>query len=130
MKTILLGLYIFMPVLLYAQKDTKIIAVDIRGIRCQGGSGLCSTIGESSKIMSSPYIVKATANSIFLWMDTTTTKSEENIDFFVQEADFILDKNTLFFLGIEPKWHTLKKGKYPIIREESALKIVLPLTEL
>ncbi len=129
MKKLLFWLYILWPTLFYGQKETLRIEVDIRGVRCQGGSGLCSILGEQSKIESNSYILKGNENSIILVVEASS-KSIQNVDFFVQEEDFLLDKNTLLALGIDPKWQLLKKGTYAFTREKEIVKVIIALAEI
>lgn len=129
MKKLLFWLYILWPTLIYGQMETPKIGVDIRGVRCQGGSGLCSILGEQNKITSNSYILKGNENSIVLVVEANS-KNLQNMDYFVQEEDYLLEKNTLVALGINPKWQLLKKGKYTFTREKEGLKVIIALSEI
>ncbi|MDR2206788.1 MAG: hypothetical protein LBE36_11620 [Flavobacteriaceae bacterium] len=49
--------------------------------------------------------------------------------YFVQDADFILDENILKLLNINPKSAVIKQGKYPIVSEGNKRFAVFILSE-
>ena len=138
---------IVLPLLSIAQTELKINA-EIRGRSCNGGLGLCSvsTTLEMQKInqeiktkavkindttvvlafeknLLSEQEQKSLFNSTFNKITTT-----EAIDF-IQEEDLTIDSQTLQILGIDSKYNTLKKGKYPLVISNDTIKVTLQLWE-
>jgi hypothetical protein len=138
---------IMLPLLSIAQTELKINA-EIRGRSCNGGLGLCS-VSTTSEIQKTNQEYKTTAfkldeTTVVLEFHKTLLSEEEQksllnttlskitasqtIDF-VQEEDVTIDPQTLLLLGIEPKYNTIKKGKYPLLVSNETIKITLKLWE-
>jgi len=136
-----------LPLLSIAQTELKINA-EIRGRSCNGGLGLCS-VSTTSEIQKTNQEYKTTAfkldeTTVVLEFHKTLLSEEEQksllnttlskitasqtIDF-VQEEDVTIDPQTLLLLGIEPKYNTIKKGKYPLLVSNETIKITLKLWE-
>lgn len=138
---------IMLPLLSIAQSELKINA-EIRGRSCSGGLGLCS-VSTTSEIQKNNQEYKTTAfkldeTTVVLEFHKTLLSEEEQkillnttlskitasptIDF-VQEEDVTIDPQSLLLLGIEPKYNTIKKGKYPLLVTNETIKITLKLWE-
>ena len=138
---------IMLPLLSIAQTELKINA-EIRGRSCNGGLGLCS-VSTTSEIQKTNQEYKTTAfkldeTTVVLEFHKTLLSEEEQksllnttlskitasqtIDF-VQEEDVTIDPQSLLLLGIEPKYNTIKKGKYPLLVTNETIKITLKLWE-
>ena len=138
---------IMLPLLSIAQTELKINA-EIRGRSCNGGLGLCS-VSTTSEIQKTNQEYKTTAfkldeTTVVLEFHKTLLSEEEQksllnttlskitasqtIDF-VQEEDVTIDPQSLLLLGIEPKYNTIKKGKYPLLVSNETIKITLKLWE-
>jgi len=136
-----------LPLLSIAQTELKINA-EIRGRSCNGGLGLCS-VSTTSEIQKTNQEYKTTAfkldeTTVVLEFHKTLLSEEEQksllnttlskitasqtIDF-VQEEDVTIDPQSLLLLGIEPKYNTIKKGKYPLLVSNETIKITLKLWE-
>jgi hypothetical protein len=128
-----------------AQTELKINA-DIRGRNCAGGLGLCSVSTTVAFEKTNPEY-KTTAfkldettialefNKTLLseeeqksLLNTTLTKMTPSQDMvFTQEQDIIIDTQTLVFLGIAPKYNTIKKGNYPLVISDDTIKVTFQL---
>ncbi len=130
-----------------AQTELKINA-DIRGRNCNGGLGLCS-VSSTSETKADNQEFKTTAykldestlvlefNKTMLSEDeqksllnTTISKIDSShIPEFIQEEEVIVDSEMLLLLGIAPKYNTIKKGNYPLLITDNAIKVTLKLWE-
>ena len=138
---------IVLPLLSIAQNELKINA-EIRGRSCNGGLGLCSVsissdakkINQENKLsafkIDETTVVLEFHNTLLSeeeqksLLNTTLSKitASQTIDF-VQEEDVTIDPQSLLLLGIEPKYNTIKKGKYPLLVSNETIKITLKLWE-
>ena len=138
---------IVLPLLCIAQTELKINA-EIRGRSCNGGLGLCS-VSTTSELQKTNQEIKAKAvkindTTVVLAFDKTLLSEQEQKSlfnstfnkitttetiYFIQEEDLTIDSQTLQLLGIDPKYNTLKKGKYPLAITPDAIKITLQLWE-
>jgi hypothetical protein len=48
---------------------------------------------------------------------------------FIQDEDFIFDKDLLLYMGFDTKYHLLKKGNYPLEIVEDKVIVTLELSE-
>ena len=148
MKNILYSaMLIALPLLSIAQTELKIDA-DIRGRNCSGGLGLCS-VSTTTETQKTNQESKTTAtkldettlqlqfNKMLLseqeqksLLNATLNKitTTENINF-IQEEDLTIDIQTLLLLGIDSKYNTIKKGKYPLVITNDTIKVTLKLWE-
>ena len=138
---------ILLPLLSIAQTELKINA-EIRGRSCNGGLGLCS-VSTTSEMQNTNLEIKTKAfkindTTVVLAFDKTLLSEQEQkslfnstlnkittterIDF-IQEEDLIIDGQTLQLLGIDSKYNTLKKGKYPLVISNETIKVTLQLWE-
>jgi len=138
---------IVLPLLSIAQTELKINA-EIRGRSCNGGLGLCR-ISTNLEMQKTNQEIKTSAlkindTTVVLVFDNTLLSEQEQksllnttlskitasqtIDF-VQEDDVTIDPQSLLLLGIEPKYNTIKKGKYPLLVTNETIKITLKLWE-
>ena len=141
------AMLIALPLLSIAQTERTITA-DIRGRNCSGGLGLCS-VSTSVELEKTNQEYKTLAfkldeSTVELQFNKTLLSEEEqksllnttlmkitasqNIEF-VQEEDLVIDNETLLFLGIAPKYNTIKKGNYPLEITDHTIKVKLKLWE-
>ncbi|RXR20948.1 hypothetical protein EQG63_03145 [Flavobacterium amnicola] len=129
----------------FAQTQAKILPVDIRGVSCQGGSGLCSAMSNFNKEnTNSIYVVKESLNTIFLVIDASQLTIEEqkncfgkeyskmisnNALQFTQDGDFVFDEKTLLYLGLDPKYTSIKKGSYTCEISKDKIQVKMTLWE-
>ena len=138
---------IALPLLSIAQTELKINA-DIRGRNCSGGLGLCS-VSTTIEVQKTNQEYKTTAfkvdeTTVQLQFNKTLLSEEEQKSLlnttlkkitssqtieFVQEEDLIIDSQTLVFLGIVPKYNTIKKGNYPLAITNDTITVTLKLWE-
>ena len=138
---------IVLPLLCIAQTELKINA-EIRGRSCNGGLGLCS-VSTTSELQKTNQEIKAKAvkindTTVVLAFDKTLLSEQEQKSlfnstfnkitttetiYFIQEEDITIDSQTLQLLGIDSKYNTLKKGKYPLVITPEVIKITLKLWE-
>lgn len=137
---------VLLPALSFAQTETTSIELDIRGRSCIGGLGICtSTSPEFYKTsMKNFNVSKKSFNTMLLQIEIAKLSIEEQILFFgkeyakiapneilefIQDEDFIFEKDTLLYLGIDTKYHILKKGNYPIEFAKDKVAVTLTLSE-
>lgn len=129
----------------FAQTQSNVSKVDIRGVGCHGGSGLCSAMSNFNKEnANSIYVVKESSNTIVLVIDASQLTIEEqnncfgnevakmisnNALLFNQDGDFAFDEKTLVYLGFEPKYTTIKKGSYPCEINKDKIQVKMTLWE-
>ncbi len=119
------------------------IDVDLRGRDCGGGRGICG-VNKLNAPHKNFTLEKTDGNSLVLTLSRTglTFAEEAGIagksltDFqsvfpniFVQNEDIIFGKDVLKALDIDVKYNLLKKGNYPMIINESEVKITLFLVK-
>lgn len=142
MKKILIAV-ILLPTIIFSQSQR--VYVDSRGRDCVGGLGLCSA-GTSSKTENfiETTFAKISENSIAMILENKTLsvadqkrmigkpfseiKSKEN-QFFLQDSDFILEENLLKQININPDFHLIKQGKYPLVFEENRCQVIFTLNK-
>ena len=146
-NTLLLAMLITLPYISIAQTQLKVNA-DSRGRSCNGGLGIChiSTNLEMQKNATSNKTTALKLNDITfeLVFDKNLLSEQEqkslcnktldkiivtDVIHFTQEDDLIIDTQTLQLLEINPKYNTLKKGKYPLHFSDNNIKITLTLSE-
>lgn len=137
---------VLLPVLSFAQTETASIELDIRGRSCIGGLGICtSTSPEFYKTsMKNFNVSKKSFNTMLLQIEIAKLSIEEQKLFFgkeyakiapneilefIQDEDFIFEKDTLLYLGIDIKYNVLKKGNYPIEFTKDKVAVTLTLSE-
>jgi len=144
-KTITTIVFLLLSVTSFAQTQTKILTVDIRGVGCHGGSGLCSIMSENNKENSNSIVItKQSFNTIFLIIDVKKLSIEEqnncfgkeyakisssDILQFTQDGDFVFNEKILISLGIESKYNTIKKGSYPYTINKDIIHVKMALME-
>lgn len=137
---------VVLPVLSFAQTETKTLELDIRGRSCIGGLGVCSTTAPElyKTSMKNFNVTKQSSNTLLLQIETDKLSAEEQKLFFgkeyakiapnevlefIQDEDFIFDTDTLLYLGFDVKYRLLKKGKYPIEFIKDKVAVTLTLSE-
>ena len=151
-KTVITIVVLLLSVISFAQNETKNypvfenLQVDIRGVGCHGGSGLCSIMetNKNNKLDSASAItvIRQSENTIQLVIDNNNLSIEEKENyfrkehsksstkenhFFTQDEDFVFDEKSLLYLGIDSKYNTIKKGNYSceIINDKIQVKMTL-----
>lgn len=139
MKQLLIAVTFLLPVLTFAQSETKIIEADIRGRSCSGGLGLCTLQPPalSGRTLSSTKpTVKIVAPNIFVLQigknqisesQKKTITANGTSPSFNQEADYTIDNATLLYLGLENKFNLLQAGFYPMTETEDTFSITFTL---
>lgn len=147
MKHILYLATLLLPLFAMAQTESKIIETDIRGRSCSGGLGLCNiqAPSESGKTLSTSKttIRILTLDTFILEIDkkqlteseekSITDKSLKSISqseamTFIQEADLVIDNDTLVYLGLDSKFNLIKAGNYPMTVTPEKITISFSLT--
>lgn len=146
MKNKYLWVAALLPVLSFAQTEAKSLELDIRGRSCFGGFGICSAMTEQSKNtnMKNFNVTKQSNTTLQLQLETSKLSLEEQLLFFgkeyakiapdetlefIQDEDFVFEKNTLLYLGFDTKYYLLKKGKYPLQIVKDTVTVTLTLSE-
>lgn len=146
MKNKLLWLVALLPAISFAQTVTKSLDLDIRGRSCIGGLGICSSTSPELKktSMKNFNVSKKSFNTILLQIEIAKLSIEEQMLFFgkeyakiapnevlefIQDEDFIFEKDTLLYLEIETQYNILKKGNYPIELTKDKVAVTLTLSE-
>ncbi|MDR2206725.1 MAG: hypothetical protein LBE36_11300 [Flavobacteriaceae bacterium] len=114
-----------------ALAQTAKVYADIRGKDCNGGSSFCSATSSASAMKSGSAettFTKISENSISVSLENFASLSKTD-QYFVQDADFILDESILKLLNINPKFAVIKQGKYPIVLEGNKRFAVFILSE-
>lgn len=65
---------------------------------------------------------------LFFGKEYTKIAPNETLEF-IQDEDFIFEKDTLLYLEIDTKYHLLKKGNYPIEFTKDKVAVTLTLSE-
>jgi len=144
-KTIITMVLLLLSKTSFAQTQAKVLVVDIRGVGCRGGSGLCSVMPENSKENNSKIIViPESFNTISLIIDASQLTLEEQQNYlgkeysilnsndkllFTQEGDYVFDKKSLIYLGLDTNNTTLKKGSYPCVINKNRIQVKMTLVE-
>lgn len=121
------------------------IALDIRGIGCSGGSGLCNpdrTLSNKST-MNIYTTTKIDFNKMSFEIDPKNLTAEDQVRFlgkdyrnlkpdetvvFLQENDFVFDIDTLIYLDLDVAYRLLKRGSYPVTIEKDKVKVTFTLS--
>ena len=123
------------------------IALDIRGIDCHGGTGICNKDRNPSKdsTMKMYTSTKLDFNKMSFEIEPNKLSIEEQIIFFgkeykelkptdeimfIQENDFIFDLDTLIYLDLDYNYGLLKKGSYPVEIENNKVKVIFTLSHI
>jgi hypothetical protein len=150
-KIMITIVYLLLSVTSFAQSESKnylvseILQVDIRGVGCHGGSGLCSVVPKNGKENTyNLFIAKESFNSILLIIDASKLNAEEQSNYFgkdfskitsgdnllfTQDVDFVFDEKSLISLGLESKYNTIKKGSYPCEMIKNTVQVKMNLSE-
>lgn len=125
--------------------DDKMLVMDIRGTKCNGGLGRCDPDQKTSNNanMNIYTAKKLDFNKISLEIDPQNLSSEDQIfllgkEFrtiasgeelkFLQNDDFIFDIDTLIYLDIDLSYRLLSRGYYPVTIERDKIKVTLTLS--
>ena len=142
-KIIILISSLLLSILSFAQ--TKTIQVDIRGVNCHGGSGLCSIEPSTSKNsnMITYNTTKIAFNKMTFEIEPNNLTIEEQKTMFgkeyskltaadelmfMQDQDFIFDIDTLLYLDLDPAYRLLKRGTYPITVTKDKVHVTFTLS--
>lgn len=129
-----------------AQITSKGLQLDIRGRDCVGGGGLCSvtppeTVNKSD--MKSYNIIKLTATSLIIEIETTKLSIEdqkfmfgkeyakitpEEKLVFIQDQDYIFDIDTMIYLELDMGFRMIKRGSYPIQIVKDKVQVTIDLS--
>ena len=117
------------------------IALDLRGVECHGGSGVCNRDRNPPKntTMKMYTTKKLDFNKMSFEIDPKNLSLQEQVRFlgkeyrqlkptdtimFIQENDFIFDLDTLIYLDLDLAYGLLKKGAYPVEIENDKVKVI------
>ena len=141
-RTIFLSSFLLLSVISSAQTQ---IALDIRGIGCNGGSGLCNpdrTLSNKST-MNMYTTTKIDFNKMSFEIEPKNLTVEDQVRFlgkeyrnlkpdetvlFLQENDFVFDIDTLIYLDLDVAYRLLKRGSYPVTIEKDKVKVTFTLS--
>lgn len=129
-----------------AQGGGKDLGADIRGIGCNGGSGLCTAAKTTNKssAMKKFTVYKVSTTTMIIEIDPSNLSITEQKSFFgkeyssitsneelvfIQEMDFVFDLDTSLYLEMDPGYRLLKRGSYPISIVNDKIRVTLPLAE-
>lgn len=140
MKTTLLILAIWLPLLSNAQTQSKVtisVNANYHNRSCIGGVGLCSetdTIIESKK--SNATIQKTASNEIVFAFDLEQlskteieTLNTEKTFTISGEKNISIDENLLTKLKVDTMFSEIIKGNYPVIIKENKVYVTFILTK-
>ncbi|ESU29164.1 hypothetical protein FLJC2902T_12060 [Flavobacterium limnosediminis JC2902] len=146
MKKNYLWATLLLPALSFAQTEAKELELDIRGRSCIGGLGICTALSsETNKTsMKNFNVSKQSYNTLLIQIEINKLSLDEQLLFFgkeyakitpeeilefIQDEDFIFDKDTLLYLGVDTKYDLLKKGNYPLKFSKDKVAVTLTLSE-
>jgi hypothetical protein len=146
MKKNYLWATLLLPALSFAQTEAKTLELDIRGRSCIGGLGICTALSsETNKSsMKNFNVSKESFNTLLIQIEISKLSVDEQLLFFgkeyakispmetlefIQDEDFIFDKDTLLYLGVDTRYNLLKKGNYPLKFSKDKVAVTLTLSE-
>lgn len=131
-----------------AQTQGKIAQANFNGKLCNIGRGLCNldslSTTNKSNTMKAIKTYKQSQNTMVIEMDVLNLSKEEQNKFFgkeyskitsdeklffIQDADYVFDLDTLLYLDFDYHYKHLKKGEYPLEIKDDKIYVTLTLTK-
>ena len=87
-----------------------------------------------TKITSTDLILEVNINNLskdeqeLMFGKTNSHDNNAGKTAFIQEEDFVFEINVMMYLGLDPTYSLLKKGKYPLSIKDEKVQVLLSLS--